>query len=192
MARSVEFDEEEVIQKATAVFWKKGYSATSMRDLTDAMQINISSLYNTIGDKRQVFIKCIKHYTEVRMRALEQRAANFDSSFAALDAFIKDAAHTITTDPNSCMCVKTAFEIEGADADVQKVINDYNNYIHLLLKRMITDAQKAGDISKNEDADTIANYLDSLFTGWYNSFIMYQDRNKILEMANYVTRHLGA
>lgn len=36
MARSVEFNEEEAIQKAMEVFWKKGYSGTSLRDLTDA------------------------------------------------------------------------------------------------------------------------------------------------------------
>ena len=44
MARNVEFDEERAIQKAMEVFWKKGYSGASMRDLTGAMQINASSL----------------------------------------------------------------------------------------------------------------------------------------------------
>jgi TetR/AcrR family transcriptional repressor of nem operon len=34
MARTVEFDEERAIQKAMEVFWKKGYSGASMRDLT--------------------------------------------------------------------------------------------------------------------------------------------------------------
>jgi len=48
MARNVEFNEATAIQKAMEVFWKKGYNATSLRDLTDAMQINSSSLYNTI------------------------------------------------------------------------------------------------------------------------------------------------
>lgn len=190
MARNLEFNEDQVIQKAMEVFWDKGYSATTMRELTDAMQINISSLYNTIGDKRQLFIRCIKHYTEMRIRTAEQRVANFDSPFEALEAFIKDAANIITTEPNSCMCVKTAFEIEGNDADVQKVINDYNDYTHQFLKRMVKNAQNAGEIPPNEDAATIANYLVSLFTGWYNSYIMYQDRNKILKMATYVIRSL--
>lgn len=62
MARNVEFSEEIAIQRAMEVFWKKGYLGASMRDLTDAMQINSSSLYNTIGDKRELFVRCIRSY----------------------------------------------------------------------------------------------------------------------------------
>ncbi len=190
MARNLEFSEDEAIQKATEVFWKKGYTATSMRDLTEAMQINISSLYNTIGDKRDLFIKCIRHYTDVRMKAVERRMADFDSPFEALEAFIKDAANIITTEPDSCMCVKTTFEIAGNDPGIQQVINEYNQYTHQFIVSLVKNAQRAGEIPRSEDAGTIANYLDSLFTGWYNSFTMYQDRNRILQMAAYVIHHL--
>ena len=57
MARCVEFNEVEKIEKAMNVFWEKGYNATSMQDLVDAMQINRSSLYNTIGDKHDIWEK---------------------------------------------------------------------------------------------------------------------------------------
>jgi len=69
MARNIEFDEDKAIQKAMAVFWKKGFGGTTMRDLTEAMDINSSSLYNTIGDKHQLFVKCISNYTKKGMVA---------------------------------------------------------------------------------------------------------------------------
>jgi len=190
MARNLEFDEEKVIQKAMEVFWKKGYSATSTRDLTEAMQINISSLYNSIGDKHALFVRCIRHYAKVRIKALQQRIADFDSPFTALENFIKEAARTIISEPNSCMCVKATFETEGNDPDVQKAINEYNDYMHQFMKHLVENAQKAGEISTNEDADTIADYLDSLFTGWYNSYIMHNDRERILKMAALSIKHL--
>jgi TetR/AcrR family transcriptional repressor of nem operon len=56
MARNREFNEQEAIKRAMDVFWKKGYNGASMRDLTDAMQINSSSLYNSIGDKHKLFV----------------------------------------------------------------------------------------------------------------------------------------
>ena len=37
------------------VFWHKGYEATSMEDLLSAMDLNRGSLYDTFGDKRQLF-----------------------------------------------------------------------------------------------------------------------------------------
>ncbi|MEH6305628.1 TetR/AcrR family transcriptional regulator [Olivibacter sp. CPCC 100613] len=190
MARLVAFDEERAIQKAMEVFWKKGYAATSMRDLTDAMQINSSSLYNTIGDKHQLFVRCIRHYTKMRIQAIEQRYADLGSSIQVLENFIKDAADIITTEPNSCMCIKATFEIEGDNPDIQAVINAYDDFTHQFLKNLIEHAQNQGEIDGNESADTIADYLNSLFIGWYNSFVLHKNRNKILNMAGFAIRHL--
>ena len=190
MPRRQEFIEAEVIQKAMEVFWKKGYAATTTRDLTEAMQINISSLYNSIGDKHQLFIRCIRHYSEVRIRAAESRIAHYNSPFGALEAFIKDPEKTIITKQSSCLCIKAAFEIEGDDREVNQAINAYNDYVHEFMKNMVIKAQDSGEIAATENPDTIANYLDSLFTGWYNSFILHRDQKRILQMAAYAIRHL--
>jgi len=190
MARAVEFDEEQAVQKAMEVFWKNGYAATSMRDLTEAMQINSSSLYNTLGDKRQLFIKSIKHYTVLRMRALKQFGINTDSPFQTLENFINEAVHIITTEPSSCMCVRTAFEIEGDDPEVQAVITAYDEFTHKFLKNLIESAQCKDEIAQSEDADTIAHYLNSTFAGWYNSYILHRDSKKIQNIADYLIRQL--
>ncbi|MGK9119766.1 TetR/AcrR family transcriptional regulator [Olivibacter jilunii] len=190
MARLIEFDEEQAIQKAMEVFWKKGYAATSMRDLTDAMQINSSSLYNTIGDKHRLFVRCIKHYIKMRIDAVEQRYISFASPIQALESFIKDAADIITTEPNSCLCVKATFEIEGDDPEIQAIITSYDNFTHRFLKDLVEKAQSQHQIGQNENADTVADYLVSTFIGWYNSFILHQDRNKILNMADFIIRQL--
>ncbi len=190
MPRRQEFIEEEVIQKAMEVFWKKGYAATTTRDLTEAMQINISSLYNSIGDKRQLFIRCIRHYSNIRIRAVELRLAKYDSPFQMLEAFIKEVAKTIITEPSSCMCVKAAFEIEGDDPEVNQAINEYNDHLHGFMKRMVISAQESGEIAASESGDIIADYLDSLFTGWYNSFIIHKDKKRITQMAAFAIRHL--
>lgn len=190
MARLLEFDEEKAVQKAMEVFWEKGYASTSMRDLTDAMQINSSSLYNTIGDKQKLFIKCIKNYTDMRIRATENRYKNFDSPLQVLESFIRDAADIITTEPNSCLCIKATFETEGKNPEIQKIVNSYDNFNHQFLQNLIQNAQDLGEISNDEAAMNIADYLGSVFIGWYNSFVLYQDRNKILSMADFVIRQL--
>lgn len=190
MARLVEFDEEQAIRKAMEVFWKKGYTATSMRDLTDAMQINSSSLYNTLGDKHRLFIRCIKQYTEMRIKTAEQRKADFDSPFKALASFINDAVEIITTENNTCLCIKASIEIDG-DSEVQNIINGYDRFTHQFLKNLIESAQNENEIGKKESADTLADYLTSLFVGWYNSYAIHQDRNKVQAMADYVIHHLN-
>ena len=118
MPRSVEFDEEEAIQKAMEVFWEKGFHSTSLRDLTEAMKINSSSLYNTIGDKQELFVRCVKHYTEIRKKDLQKRLQSPDSPLTALVNYINDAVDVIISGDNSCMAVKTAFEVATNDQRV--------------------------------------------------------------------------
>lgn len=59
MPRPKEFIPGEAIEKAMQVFWHKGYEATSMEDLLNAMDLNRGSLYDTFGDKRQLFLKVV-------------------------------------------------------------------------------------------------------------------------------------
>lgn len=190
MARLLEFDEEQAIQKAMEIFWKQGYASTSMRDLTDAMQINSSSLYNTIGDKKQLFVKVLKHYIQMRIRAVEERYVDFNAPLQTLENFIRDAANLITAEPNSCLCIKATFETECNNSEVRAIISSYDNYNHQFLKTLIKNAQNKNEIPRRGSPEIIADHLISLFTGWYNSFAIHQDRRKILNMADFAIHQL--
>ncbi|WP_046243322.1 TetR/AcrR family transcriptional regulator [Hymenobacter terrenus] len=192
MARAVEFDEAQAVQKAMHVFWEKGYTATSVRDLTEAMQINISSLYNTLGDKRQLFIKALQQYTRLRMQAFERYDTTAESPFRTLATFINDAVHTLTTEPNSCMCVRTAFEIEGDDPEIQAVITAYDEFAYHFLKKLLERAQAHQEIARHTDAATIADYINSAFAGWYNAYLLHGDRKKIQDIADFMLQQLKA
>src|SRR5688500_960357 len=99
MARNVEFDEQLAISRAMDVFWRKGYNGTTIRDLTGAMGINSSSLYNTIGDKHQLFIRSIRHYTESRMKAAIELLEPIKSPLKAIEKFIQSSVYAITNEP---------------------------------------------------------------------------------------------
>lgn len=64
MARPREFDEAVALDAAIQCFWSRGYEATSVRDLADAMGIAGPSLYNTFGDKRTLYRQALEHYVE--------------------------------------------------------------------------------------------------------------------------------
>ncbi|MGO2638704.1 MAG: TetR/AcrR family transcriptional regulator, partial [Enterococcus viikkiensis] len=59
MARVKEFDETEVLTKAMQLFWQQGYEKTSMQELVDVMGIHRRSIYDTFGDKHQLFLKSL-------------------------------------------------------------------------------------------------------------------------------------
>ena len=59
MARPVEYNREEVVEKAMQTFWKKGYHATSMADLVEATGLNPGSIYAAFKSKENFFITTI-------------------------------------------------------------------------------------------------------------------------------------
>ena len=79
MARPRQFDETAALEAAIRCFWSRGYEATSVRDLADAMGITGPSLYNAFGDKRALYLKAIDHYVENgfcdRVRRFENQLA---------------------------------------------------------------------------------------------------------------------
>ena len=72
MARTKDFDENEVLSKAMELFWSKGYNATSMEDLVGGLGISRSSLYDTYTDKHTLFIKALEQYQQMGMMKIRE------------------------------------------------------------------------------------------------------------------------
>lgn len=191
MPRNVEFNEEDAIQKAMEVFWRKGYNGASLRDLTDAMKINSSSLYNTIGDKQELFVRCVRHYTDIRKKDLQKRLAGQGPAFNILQQYIDDAVTVIISESNSCMAVKTAFEVGANDQRVKDILKEDSDYAYQFLYSLIKKAMEEGDIADDEDPELLADYFISTWTGWYESYILHKDAAKIKKMAQYFVKQIS-
>lgn len=190
MARCVEFNEVEKIEKAMNVFWEKGYNATSMQDLVDAMQINRSSLYNTIGDKHQLFMKCISNYFDQAMCELKGKVANETSAKAALIKVISDKADWIISCEKGCLGMKTIFEIAPDDCTVRNVMSKNNDVFIEFLATVVQKAMDDGEMDDSEDAALMAEYIATSFTGWKQSYILNGNPIKIKKMSEFLIKNI--
>jgi len=190
MARSVEFNECEIIEKAMNVFWEKGYHATSMQDLVDAMQINRSSLYNTIGDKHCLFVKCVTAYAEAGFKETQEKIAREKSALQALINIIRDKAAWVVDSEKGCLGIKTVFEIAPEDTAVRNVLTK-NSVLYLeLMTNLIQRAIDDGELDGSEDASLLAEYIMTTFTGWKQAFILNQDPIIIKKMSEYLIKSI--
>lgn len=191
MARNVEFDERLAVSKAMDVFWKKGYNGASTRDLTEAMGISNSSFYNTLGDKHQLFIKAIKHYTESRMDSATKLLQPIKSPLKAVEKFVNSSIYAITNEPNSCLTIKTTFEVAMGDEAVQRIIKADNEFTYNLLIGLISKAIELKEIRISDDAEMLTDYIINQFTGWHESFIIHKDKTRIRKMAEFLIRQIS-
>ena len=191
MARNLEFNQDEAIRKAMDVFWKKGYSGTSIRDLAEAMGIQISSIYNTMGDKHQLFIKCIRNYTQARAQDAQAGTTKIKSPLKAIITFINGAVKAILYSPNSCLAIKTTFEVAATDPDLQAILREDYVFTHGLLAGLIRKAIEINELDADTDAGMLADFILNNFTGWHESYIIHQDPIRIKKMAKYLITQIS-
>lgn len=190
MARCVEFNEVEKIDKAMNVFSEKGYNATSMQDLVDAMQINRSSLYNTIGDKHQLFMKCIGNYFDNAMLEIKEKVAKESSAKQALIRIITDKTDWIVSDDKGCLGMKTSFEIATEDATVRNQMSKNSEIFITFLASVVQKAMDDNEIDDTQDAALLAEYIATSFTGWKQSYIINENPIKIRKMSEFLIKNI--
>src|ERR1700721_991383 len=92
MARPKEFDRDRALKKAMDVFWQQGYEATSTDDLVRAIGIGRQSMYDTFGDKHQLYVEALRLYEANTGAALFKRLYEASSPFVAICDYILSIA----------------------------------------------------------------------------------------------------
>jgi TetR/AcrR family transcriptional repressor of nem operon len=140
MARPRAFDQPAAMAAAMDQFWRRGYEATSVRDLAGAMSINGASLYNAFGDKRSLFRRCLDAYvdTYARRRIAELDASDDPSS--GIRAFFDDLVQASLSDRRGCLLVNSAMEVAPWDAEfgalIEESLREIEDGFYRALKRI--------------------------------------------------------
>src|SRR5690606_4765783 len=109
----------------------------------------------------------------------------------AIEKFVRSSVYTITNEPNSCMAIKTTFEVATSDVEVQKIIKTDNEFTYKLLMGLVKKAMEKGEITVTQDAEMLTDYIMNHFSGWHESFIIHQDKNRIKKMADFLLQEIS-
>ena len=188
MARSKAFNEEEVLDKAVEIFWAKGYEATSMQDLVDAMGIQRGSLYATFGGKQQLFLTVLNRYGDVVVKSLLSILTSKPSAKNSIYLFFAQLVeHLLTAGPlRSCLVTNSAIERGLADEATRKKVCSLLNAIETGFYQALLKAQEKHEISANLNLNATAYFLTSSMQGLIVMGKVCQERS-VLESINQIT-----
>lgn len=167
MPRVKLFDEQEVLTKAMNLFWKQGYSATSIQDLVSHLGINRASLYDTFGDKEQLFKKSFTLYRKTNIEGLIQffeSCPDIKNGFSELfDIAIQEAI--LDKEAKGCFVVNTTTELIPNDESLIKVIEDNKSDFENLFYEYLKKGKDKGELKTNQDLRSLASLLFMLYNG---------------------------
>lgn len=167
MARPRTFDESTALDAAILCFWSRGYEATSVRDLADAMGISGPSMYNTFGDKRALYQRALDHYVD---RGFRDRVRRFESQLPpreAIAAFFDEIIELSLGDPTrkGCLIVNAALELAPHDPEFQSVLAGVLHDMEAFFLRCVQAGQDAGTLNATVPAADLARMLLATLMG---------------------------
>lgn len=164
--RPREFDRTEALNQAMKIFWQKGYTATSMNDLYEAMGIKSPSLYAAFGSKEDLYEEVLLHYEQSVAPVIWGPMTTESSPRQAVWRWLECSASMLTqTDmPHGCMVTLSAVGSEGNER-LGQLVRRMRTAGNALLKARLVQAQKQGDLPASVDAEALTHLYISIQQG---------------------------
>jgi len=191
--RPREFDIDAALDKSVRVFRERGYHATSIADLTEAMELASGSVYKAFKDKRAVFLAAFDREGKTRReklrRLLSMTKSGRDRIRVAL-TFIAESSHGVEG-KRGCLIVGTAAEFATFDAEVAQRVTAALRQIEMLMVDLIRQGHVDGSISAAIDSKVTGRLLLCLVQGMRVIGKTGRSRQEMMAVADAAMKLLG-
>ena len=159
------FDEAEALERATQVYWSKGYDGVTIDDLVDGMGVGRPSLYAVFGDKRTIFLRALKVYAERKGASAANALLAPRSLRDAITGFLRYAVESATEKGSTRGCLMMCVAPLVNDAEVQRFLQSAVAGGMALVERRFRDGISAGEIPTDFPVTARATLVTDLARG---------------------------
>lgn len=154
------FDPEETLEKAVDLFWLQGYEATGLKQLLTHMGIGYQSLYDTYGNKHDVFVKALKQYDAFTRQRLQQHLEAPGSALQNIHQVIQSWEER-ATEPGfrGCFISLSIAELGLHDPEVAAITRRHLESTEALFFDTLERARAAGELTTETPSRALARYL---------------------------------
>lgn len=193
MSRALEFDYDKAIDKATRIFWKKGYSETSLRDLLKGMGIGEGSFYNTLKSKKQLYLECLKHYNDTvgrrRFTALFS-PASAKEGIRGLFRTVLDALDDPRT-PRVCLIARSVSSDVLAEGDLRKFVQSDMAAFFGAFSERLQSAKDTGELPPEFEPEVVAQIIGTYLQGLFRTALLCYDRPQLERQVDLFLTSIG-
>lgn len=155
MPRQKTYDEAEVLNRAMQVFWKKGYTNTSARDLQKEMKINLFSIYSTFQNKEQLYLESLRAYKKLNKEQLLAPLKNGTTVADIKNYFINFLEFTRENESyRGCLLINSTQDL-GVEMteEIKKLVDGFATEIITIFKSILAKELDSEDMIQKK-----ANY----------------------------------
>ncbi|MGW5318311.1 TetR/AcrR family transcriptional regulator [Nocardia thailandica] len=161
MARTKEFDPDEVLGRALDLFWRQGYEATSIADLVDHLGIARACIYSTYGPKHDLFMKALRRHVEIVDLRITAQLSGTGPALPLVHGLIELFVTESCTENRylGCLVTNAAVELAAGDPEVARVVESSWARTESALHSALTRARAQGELAADADPRALARFL---------------------------------
>jgi AcrR family transcriptional regulator len=166
MTRAANYNRDAALDAAMAVFWRRGYHATSLKDLEAALNMKPGSIYAAFTSKENLYLLAIERYFTASRRGFLAEMAKHKSPLAGLAAQFQNYVTLAEGDPSrqACMLMKTLVDTKSTDPQLAEASRAYLDQMCAEFAQVFTAARDAGEIAADADPKRLARRYQANIT----------------------------
>ena len=161
------FDRDAALEDAMFLFWRKGFAATSMNDLCDAMGVSSPSLYAAFGSKEALYLEAVEYYVRTQGPPVWEKLAEGTTARAGIENLLVAWTGSLPKSratPAGCMALLAAVSDEWPTAIV-RVVRKVRLEMLGMLRSRLENAVAKGELPASTDIDGLSRFYLSVFQG---------------------------
>ena len=167
IGRPREFDRGAALKAAMVLFWRKGFAATSMNDLCDAMDVRSPSLYAAFGSKEALYLEAIQHYVRTFGPPVWDKLAEGATARAGVENLLLAASESLPEShvtPAGCMATLAAVSDEWP-AGIADVVRKIRVEMLGRMRSRLETGVANGELQTTTDIEALSRFYLSVYQG---------------------------
>ncbi len=194
MGRAKSYDADDLVDRATELFWQRGYAGTSTSDLVEHLGVNKFSLYAEFGSKQALYEAALARYDRDVVTGhfgrLESKSAGLVEVLAVLEFFAQSGRRPGSN--KGCFMCNSATERGSLDPSTHETVDAFFARIRSACISAFTNARVRGEVNADFSIEEEASWLTTTLTGLFVLMRAQADPKILEETGLAAKRHLTA
>ncbi len=193
MGRKLEFNCERAVERAMGVFWAKGYSAASMRDLLKAMRIGEGSFYHLFGSKNRLYLECLRQYNETVTRRRLALLEAEPSVRQALRNFFRGLMDDLDNPkkPHVCLMSRSLSPDVMDEPDLASSVKSGMKQFEKCISARLERGKQAGELPANFQSAVSAQIIFTFLQGYFRVVKVLRSREEMWQQIEALLTSIG-
>lgn len=189
MARPRKLPEGEALERALMVFWERGYDRTSIADLSAAIGVGPSSLYNAFGNKEAIYRMALDRYMESHAGFAQRVLGGEQSAEDAMRDLLRSAVRLYASQglPSGCAMLQSGGACSPDGSEACAITFELKRGLETGLRKFLDKRQKNGE-SLSASPRVLAKFVVATLRGLSQLAVDGTSQRELLRVADHAAQ----